>query len=70
MLDAAARHLSFTRAADELAVTPAAVGQHMTNTDSTPFMERLQRSELAYVTSSEAGGRVLAENYVGLPFDD
>ena len=26
MLDAAARHLSFTRAADELAVTPAAVG--------------------------------------------
>ncbi len=38
--------------------------------DSTPFMERLQRSELAYVTSSEAGGRVVAENYVGLPFDD
>src|SRR3546814_1669506 len=27
VLDAAARHLSFTRAADELAVTPAAVGQ-------------------------------------------
>jgi LysR family glycine cleavage system transcriptional activator len=27
--DAAARHLSFTRAADELAVTPAAVGQHI-----------------------------------------
>ena len=38
--------------------------------DSTPFMERLQRSELAYVTSSTAGGRVVAENYVGLPFDD
>ncbi|MEI9928568.1 MAG: LysR family transcriptional regulator [Sphingomonas sp.] len=29
MLDAAARHLSFTRAADELAVTPAAVGQQI-----------------------------------------
>jgi LysR family glycine cleavage system transcriptional activator len=29
VLDAAARHLSFTRAADELAVTPAAVGQQV-----------------------------------------
>jgi p-hydroxybenzoate 3-monooxygenase len=38
--------------------------------DNTPFMDRLQRSELAYVTSSEAGGKVLAENYVGLPFVD
>ena len=38
--------------------------------DNTPFMDRLQRSELDYVTRSEAGGRMLAENYVGLPFDD
>ena len=29
MFDAAARHLSFTKAADELAVTPAAVGQQI-----------------------------------------
>jgi LysR family transcriptional regulator, glycine cleavage system transcriptional activator len=29
VFEAAARHLSFTRAADELAVTPAAVGQHI-----------------------------------------
>jgi LysR family glycine cleavage system transcriptional activator len=29
VLEAAARHLSFTRAADELAVTPAAVGQQI-----------------------------------------
>ena len=29
VLDAAARHLSFTKAADELAVTPAAVGQQI-----------------------------------------
>jgi len=29
VFDAAARHLSFTKAADELAVTPAAVGQHI-----------------------------------------
>ncbi|MGI9025004.1 MAG: 4-hydroxybenzoate 3-monooxygenase [Burkholderiaceae bacterium] len=38
--------------------------------DNTPFIERLQRAELEYVTSSQAGGRVLAENYVGLPFAD
>jgi p-hydroxybenzoate 3-monooxygenase len=33
-------------------------------------MQRLQRAELEYVTSSPAGARVLAENYVGLPFAD
>jgi len=38
--------------------------------DNTPFVERLQRAELEYITSSDAGGRVLAENYVGLPFVD
>jgi p-hydroxybenzoate 3-monooxygenase len=38
--------------------------------DHTPFMQRLQRAELEYVTSSPAGARVLAENYVGLPFAD
>ena len=36
--------------------------------DNTPFMDRIQRAELEYVTSSQAGGRVVAENYVGLPF--
>ncbi len=38
--------------------------------DNSPFVERLQRAELEYITSSEAGGRMLAENYVGLPFAD
>ncbi|GCB03475.1 4-hydroxybenzoate 3-monooxygenase [Ralstonia sp. SET104] len=38
--------------------------------DHTPFMQKLQRAELDYVTSSPAGARVLAENYVGLPFAD
>ncbi len=38
--------------------------------DATPFMQRLHRAELDYVTSSEAGGRMLAENYTGLPFAD
>jgi p-hydroxybenzoate 3-monooxygenase len=35
-----------------------------------PFTRRLQESELRYVVSSESGARVLAENYVGLPFQD
>ena len=35
-----------------------------------PFTQRLQESELRYVVSSASGSRVLAENYVGLPFDD
>lgn len=38
--------------------------------DHTPFMQKLQRAELDYVTGSPAGARVLAENYVGLPFAD
>ena len=31
-----------------------------------PFEARLQRSQLAYVTSSRAAATTLAENYVGL----
>ncbi|MGH1509076.1 4-hydroxybenzoate 3-monooxygenase [Ralstonia solanacearum] len=38
--------------------------------DHTPFMQRLQRAELEYLTTSPAAARVLAENYVGLPFAD
>jgi p-hydroxybenzoate 3-monooxygenase len=34
--------------------------------DDDGFQRKLQRSQLAYVTSSEAGARSLAENYVGL----
>ncbi len=34
-----------------------------------PFIARLQRARLRYVTSSETAARSLAENYVGLPFD-
>ncbi len=33
------------------------------------FQQRLQRSQLQYVSSSRAGAASLAENYVGLPFD-
>jgi p-hydroxybenzoate 3-monooxygenase len=34
------------------------------------FGQRLQRAQLDYVCRSEAGARVLAENYVGLPYED
>jgi p-hydroxybenzoate 3-monooxygenase len=34
------------------------------------FGHRLQRSQLAYLTSSKAAAASLAENYVGLPFAD
>ena len=35
-----------------------------------PFDERRQRAELEYVVSSRAAATTLAENYVGLPFED
>jgi p-hydroxybenzoate 3-monooxygenase len=34
------------------------------------FDRKRQLAELDYVTSSEAAGRSLAENYVGLPVED
>ena len=47
VFEAAARHLSFTRAADELAVTPAAVGQQIRALEGTPgviLFRRLTRN--------------------------
>ncbi|ACC73570.1 4-hydroxybenzoate 3-monooxygenase [Paraburkholderia phymatum] len=38
--------------------------------EDSPFVERLKLSELRYVTSSDAASRMLAENYVGLPFHE
>jgi p-hydroxybenzoate 3-monooxygenase len=38
--------------------------------DADAFGGRLQDAELDLVFRSEAAQRVLAENYVGLPFDD
>ena len=37
--------------------------------DDDPMSRRLQISELDYLTASEAGRTVFAENYVGLPFE-
>jgi p-hydroxybenzoate 3-monooxygenase len=38
--------------------------------DHTPFARRIQLAELDYITGSPAGMTTLAENYVGLPFED
>jgi p-hydroxybenzoate 3-monooxygenase len=38
--------------------------------DETPFHHRLQLSQLNYVAGSRAAATMLAENYVGLPFED
>ncbi len=35
-----------------------------------PFEHRVQLAEIDYVAGSEAARRMLAENYVGLPYDD
>ena len=37
--------------------------------DDDPIHQRLQRAELDYITGSAAGRTMLAENYVGLPFE-
>ena len=37
--------------------------------DESPFHHRLQLSQLQYVTGSRAAASMLAENYVGLPYD-
>jgi p-hydroxybenzoate 3-monooxygenase len=38
--------------------------------DGDPFQDRLQLAQLDYVTSSHAGATTLAENYVGLPYEE
>jgi len=38
--------------------------------DATPYQQRLQLADLDYVTGSQAAQSSLAENYVGLPFED
>jgi p-hydroxybenzoate 3-monooxygenase len=38
--------------------------------DEDGFGQRLQRSQLDYVVSSQAAAKSLAENYVGMPFTD
>ena len=35
-----------------------------------PYEDRIQQAELDYVTGSRAAAQALAENYVGLPFEE
>lgn len=54
VFDAAARHLSFTRAADELAVTPAAVGQQIRALEDTLGVVLFRRTPKGLELTPEA----------------
>ena len=56
VFDAAARHLSFTRAADELAVTPAAVGQQIRALEDMLGVVLFRRTSKGLELTDEAGG--------------
>lgn len=66
VLDAAARHLSFTRAADELAVTPAAVGQQIRALEDTLGVVLFRRTTkgLELTPEGEAGLDALRNGFL------
>ena len=66
VLDAAARHLSFTRAADELAVTPAAVGQQIRALEDTLGVVLFRRTTrgLELTQEGEAGLEALRAGFL------
>ncbi|MFA5990034.1 MAG: LysR family transcriptional regulator [Sphingomonas sp.] len=66
VLDAAARHLSFTRAADELAVTPAAVGQQVRALEDTLGVVLFRRTTkgLELTPEGEAGLGALRDGFL------
>lgn len=66
VLDAAARHLSFTRAADELAVTPAAVGQQVRALEDTLGVVLFRRTTrgLELTPEGEAGLEALRVGFL------
>ncbi|WP_326523482.1 LysR family transcriptional regulator [Sphingomonas sp.] len=66
VLDAAARHLSFTRAADELAVTPAAVGQQIRALEDTlgTVLFRRTTKGLELTPEGEAGLAALRDGFL------
>jgi LysR family glycine cleavage system transcriptional activator len=66
VLDAAARHLSFTRAADELAVTPAAVGQQVRALEDTLGVVLFRRTTrgLELTPEGEAGLGALRQGFL------
>jgi LysR family glycine cleavage system transcriptional activator len=66
VFDAAARHLSFTRAADELAVTPAAVGQQIRALEDVLGVVLFRRTSkgLELTDEAEAGRDPLREGFL------
>ena len=70
VLDAAARHLSFTRAADELAVTPAAVGQQIRALEDTLGVVLFRRTAKGLELTPEGAGGLAALRQGFLEFEE
>ena len=70
VLDAAARHLSFTRAADELAVTPAAVGQQIRALEETLGTVLFRRTTRGLELTPEGAAGLAALRAGFLQFED
>lgn len=70
VFDAAARHLSFTRAADELAVTPAAVGQQIRALEDLLGVVLFRRTSKGLELTEEASAGLAALRTGFLHFED
>lgn len=70
VFDAAARHLSFTRAADELAVTPAAVGQQIRALEDLLGVVLFRRTSKGLELTDEAGAGLEALRGGFLQFEE
>ena len=70
VFDAAARHLSFTRAADELAVTPAAVGQQIRALEDVLGVVLFRRTSKGLELTDEASAGLEALRSGFLHFED
>ena len=70
VFDAAARHLSFTRAADELAVTPAAVGQQIRALEDVLGVVLFRRTPKGLELTDEASAGLEALRSGFLQFED
>lgn len=70
VFDAAARHLSFTRAADELAVTPAAVGQQIRALEDVLGVVLFRRTSKGLELTDEASAGLGALRSGFLQFED
>jgi LysR family transcriptional regulator, glycine cleavage system transcriptional activator len=70
VLDAAARHLSFTKAADELAVTPAAVGQQIRSLEDMLGLVLFRRTPKGLELTGEAANGLDALRAGFLQFEE